>query len=45
MQTSDFLRFSYYQAIRSRSDLPGVEAFDEEPLENHLLSQLNIVMR
>lgn len=33
MQTPDFSQFSYSQAIRSRSDLPGVEAFDEEPLE------------
>jgi hypothetical protein len=33
MQTPDFPRFSYNQAIRSRSDLPGVEAFEEEPLE------------
>jgi hypothetical protein len=30
------------QYIRSRSDLPGVEAFDEEPLEISFVAQLNI---
>jgi hypothetical protein len=34
MQTPDFPSLAQLkQAIRSRSDLPGVEAFDEEPLE------------
>jgi hypothetical protein len=33
------------QAIRSRSDLPGVEAFDKERSKYDLLAQLNMVMR
>ena len=45
MQTPNFPRCSYNQAIRSRSDLPDVEAFDEERSKYDLLAQVNMVMR
>jgi hypothetical protein len=46
MQTPDFPPLiQLKQAIRSKSDLPGVEAFDEERSNYHLLAQLSIVVR